>query len=172
MLAMLANRRFDLQKNTATRAADALAISPSPAARELLSAPDREAVIARVARAPYAEPWFVGWRDVFTIPVGAPAPDQLVQQILEPDSVIGWTAANVVKHLTVDDARQASLRDEATNESPTVRWRVAHALGAFPSPANAAILFTLLTDADEWVRFGATRSLVELRALAPDSVLR
>jgi hypothetical protein len=52
------------------------------------------------------------------------------------------------------------------HRSPTIRWRAAHALGAWPSdPVVGGLRHALLND-ERWVRYGAVRSLIDLAAAA------
>ena len=60
------------------------------------------------------------------------------------------------------DHRQLRAIYRSTSDTD-IRWRVAHTLGAFMSPANVQLLFEALDkEKGEWVRYGAIRSLVEL----------
>src|SRR5262245_10122407 len=58
------------------------------------------------------------------------------------------------------------LREVASNESSTVRWRIAHVLGGYPSHASMVALVHLIDDPDVYVRHGAARSLAEMACLA------
>jgi len=85
----------------------------------------------------------------------------------EVDSVIGWTMANVAKRALVEQQDVVTLGDWLAEPNPTVRWRVVHVLGAYPSARNMALLTSALDHDDDMnVRYGAVRSLIELAARA------
>jgi len=173
LLAMLGERRWDLIETSAQRATDALSIFPGADARRVREAPSLEA-ICEFLRAFSPEPdWFRRWRDLFIRATGSPASDEDLGLLTEADSIIGWTSANVLKRLALTEQQLHGLRAQLPQADPTTRWRVAHVLGAFPTSPNAALLLAVAQDdPDEWVRYGAIRSLVELAALAPSHELR
>jgi hypothetical protein len=78
----------------------------------------------------------------------------------------------VLKRLRLSDAQQGLLREFLGSDEEVIRWRAAHVLGAFPSPENVDILLRLLEADARAVRYGATRSLVEMAALTIDDRLR
>jgi hypothetical protein len=123
-----------------------------------------EAVFQLLRGVEVSTPWFNSWRELFTRTPGLDATDQDLQSLADPDSVMGWTSANVLKRLHCSEPQQASVRELMEDTSETVQWRAAHVLGSFPSEANSAALINKLTTALIHVRFGATRSLVEMAA--------
>ena len=57
-------------------------------------------------------------------------------------------------------------------EARTIRWRAVHALGAWPSAENAALLIAAMADEHMWCSYGATRSAVEMAARTGEEGLR
>jgi HEAT repeat protein len=164
LLAMLAERQFDLIAASAVRASDALAVFPSADASDFLRAGTIRDVIHIVSNRTYDTPWFRDWRELFTERSGGSVEGHAVRMIGERDSIVGWTAANVIKRLRVDEGGIREVRGYAASDSSTIRWRAAHALGAFPDDESIGVLLGLLNDADAWVRYGSIRSLVEASA--------
>ena len=170
ILCMLAERRWDPILATVQRTEDALSVIPTPDARLYLSALSLREVVEIVSSVQSSVKWFERWRALFTHLSGPASPDE-VSLISDVDGILGWTVANVLKRLRLAPAQQRDLRAKANNEAVAVRWRVAHVLGAFPSQANFRLLRTFLADdADEWVRYGAIRSLVEMAARAQNDL--
>jgi len=163
LLAMLASRRWDLIEATALRVTDALRLFDSSAA-EYLRTDDEEQVRALVRNHDFESQEFRDWRDLFLVLPGATVEDTAIEAIANEDSLIGWTAANVLKRVRLSKSQGAQLRSLLESDNKTIRWRVAHALGAHPSTENVNNLVEALEDPDEWVRYGAIRSLVEAAA--------
>jgi len=64
-----------------------------------------------------------------------------------------------------------ALRDDPTAHAGTVRWRVAHALGPYPSDLNIQTLLEIAQfDSFGWAKYGAVRSLVEMAVVSPRDV--
>src|SRR5205807_7659493 len=107
---------------------------------------------------------------------GHPLSAEEITAVSSGDSLIGWTAANAIRRSTADEDQLDGLREvyrqsRATDTNKTTRWRIVHLLGAFPTEANAAFLFqALTTDPYHWVKYGATRALVEIAARAGDAL--
>jgi HEAT repeats len=169
LLAMLASRRWDAIEATALRVTDALRLFDSESATEYLRA-DEEQVYALVRDHDFESQEFREWRNLFLVAPATSVEDSVVDSIEDEDSLIGWTAANVLKRVHLSESQEALLRDLLGSKNKTIRWRVAHALGAHPSNENVNRLTEVLDDPDEWVRYGAIRSLVE--AAARSSSLR
>jgi hypothetical protein len=165
IVAMLAERRWDIIVATAERAGDALALLPMSWAREYLTAQSFKQVIELVTTVPSSTGWFERWRTLFTQTSGVPSENEL-DLICDLDGILGWTAANVLKRLPLTPEQQATLRRFADDQSIAVRWRIAHIFGAFPDFSNFELLRKLFLrdEEDDWVRYGATRSLVEMAA--------
>lgn len=173
ILAMLAEKRFDLVEPTRQRANDALSLIEAPIAGPIKASDTMSALFSVLQKMESHEEWFRGWTRLFTTtPEESVFPDDL-KLIQVDDSIAGWTMANVGRRVRLDGAQQKELRASLGDASAVVRWRIAHLLGAHPSPENARALWTLLKDdKDRDVRYGAVRSLVETAARTPDADLR
>ncbi len=165
ILAMFAERKWDLIIATAQRAMDTLRLIDSEESREFLAANSLTAVFGLVGEGGPASGWFAAWRDLFTKPLKSAASADDVALLLAPDSVLGWTSANVLRRLNCTDAQQEQIRGLTQSDDFTVAWRAAHVLGAYPSDENQTALVKCLSSDSTNVRFGATRSLVEMAAL-------
>ena len=163
LLTMLAEKIWDPIRRTAQLVTDGLRLFSTPMVERLLSATSLAGLVQLVADDPEIGKERADWRALFTTPPGGVASDQMVSRVADPESLIGWTVANVLRRATLADVRQTHLRDLAAHSTGTVRWRIAHVLGAHPSRENMAFLFALLDDGAEyeWARYGAVRSLVE-----------
>jgi hypothetical protein len=168
VLAMIAERKWDLIEATAIRARDALALYGSPFSNELLKAPSLDYVFTQIHASDNDPEWFIDWRLLFTRPKGSHLGDADVDLIAVKNSIEGWTAANVFKRLTLSDKQMARIREFLSYKFDTVRWRAAHVLGTMPSSLNMSVLLKAIdVDESSWVRFGAARSLIEMAALGP-----
>lgn len=167
LLAMLADRRWDLLEKTGQRVLDALNMFSTDESRAFLKAESQRDVRQLVRDYSGFSAAFVAWRDVFTRASSEAPLDRQIHEIVEEDSLVGWTSANVLKRLRLSEPQQAILRDLLKRVSPTVRWRIVHTLGAFPSEQNVNVLLESLDrDSDDWVKYGAVRSLMEMAALS------
>lgn len=173
LMAMLAERRFDRLASTAIQVSDALRLQRSSLAEQFLRAADVEAVIDIVAAQPGDADWFAEWRDLFVRRPQTVGDASDVRLLRTPDSLVGWTAANILKRLVLTPDAVAEGTALLHADNPTVRWRAAHMLGAVPSPDVIEILMDTARAAGEdlWVRYGAIRSLIEIAAVA-DSTSR
>jgi hypothetical protein len=168
LLAMLAERKWDPILATAERVADAIRLFPGPLAQTFLSTEDVVAVRRVATESPLEDEDLAAWRAIYLHPVRAPATDALVDALDREESLIGWTAANVLRRTALTGKQEGVLRGLLREGNETVRWRAAHALGTHPSRRNAAELLRALVDSDAWVRYGAVRALIEQAALDPD----
>jgi hypothetical protein len=165
ILAMLAERRFDFMLRTAERARDTLNLIRTPDAGRFQAARGLEDIFLILNEVNSAEAWFREWRVLYTREPGTQANDDEVLSLGGPDSIIGWTSSNVLKRLLLNDEQQAAVRNLLQEgEDAVMRWRAAHVLGAFPSRVNLEVLLAALSDHAVPVRFGSTRSLVEIAA--------
>lgn len=172
LMAVLAERQWDIIMPTAQRTKDALRLFGTEAAQRFLDASSAGEVRDIVAQLPGGNSDFEQWRTLFTRSTGGHASTDDVQ-LLMADSVTGWTASNVLKRLDLSDHEQEQVRHLVASGPDVVRWRAVHTLGAFPGPANKQILLECLTaDNYGWVRYGAIRSLLELAARAEDGKFR
>jgi hypothetical protein len=165
IFAMLAERRLDIMLRTAERAIDALSLIQGEDVEPFKTAQTLEEIFVAVNGVESEKEWFHEWRGLYTTPLGTPATRFDVGRLTEKDSVIGWTSANVLKRLQLDEAQQTAVRQVLRqNEDAVMRWRAAHVLGAFPSEANLNALVAALHDRAPSVRFGAVRSVIEIAA--------
>jgi hypothetical protein len=109
---------------------------------------------------------FDAWRELFLRDPADAADDQLIAALRDQDSLTGWTAANVMRRCPLtEDALSAVIGLARDGRDDVVRWRAVHVLGAWPSSESAStVQGCLLDDSDRWVRYGATRSLVDIAA--------
>jgi len=172
LLAVLADRQWDLMSATATRVKDGLLMFGTPESTAFVTARSREEVVAIVDRVESHDPLFLSWRALFTRPSGEIISDSELALIEDPSSLVGWTMSNTLKRMKVPEVQQARLRELLYHKSMTIRWRAVHTLGGFPNPANVRVLLGRLdNDLDPWVRYGTIRSLLEIAALG-DSRIR
>ena len=170
LLAMLAERRWDPVQSTADRVEDALRLVGDDLAKELLAASDVRTVRDRIQHQDLQGGIYESWRRLFVREDGAPVDDELLDALDDDESLLGWTAANVLRRsastATAEDRVIGILKEHS---SATIRWRAAHVLGGWPSEAVvAALRQALLRDDVSEVRYGAIRSLVDTAALSQD----
>ena len=164
ILAMFAERHWDLITATAQRATDTLRLIGGADAIGFLQAPSLEAVLDKVRQMDGQSNWFPEWQQLFTRKLGCPAETQDIIGLAASDSVIGWTASNVLRRLTLSGSQVAEIRAFLDLPNATVQWRAVHVLGVYPSEDNCVSLFACLAGESTNVRFGAIRSLVEMAA--------
>lgn len=180
LLAVTAEKRFDPVSGTRERTNRQLGRFGDAYAQALVAAPSLDALTEVVAGLPACEvPWFERWRTVFCRMPPTPLTADEVLWLAEADSVIGWTAANTVRRFPFDADRAQQLRElyraqpEPSQVARATRWRVVHALGAWPEAASAALLLDAVDhDEHDWVKYGAVRSLMEMAARTSDAALR
>lgn len=168
ILAMLAERKWDIIASTAQQARDALLLFPDGVRRPYVQAESPDDLFAYVANLSDndAPEWFREWKRTFTIPYQRT--DYQLETIRGTESVLGWTLANTLKRVELPDHEITNLIEwyQLEADSPTVRWRIVHLLGAFPSTDTSRLLIRAVSeDNDRWVQYGAIRSLVEQAAL-------
>jgi hypothetical protein len=166
IFAMLAEKRFDFILATRQRATDALAFMQLADAAKFREATSLDLVFKALDKVESNEIWFNEWRTLFSTTPQTELNFETFASIRSYDSIIGWTVANVAKRSTINEDASAALAQWVQDEiNPTVRWRIAHALGAFPSRTSLDTLLQLLdNDPDGYVRYGSIRSIVELAA--------
>lgn len=173
ILAMLAEKKFDRHFLSAQKAMDALELFSDERAVKLRNANDLSELVAIIRDDPLHSELFDRWRAVFAIGGGKAAPEELVDAVKEEDSIIGWTAANVLKRLALSPNQVTAIVDMAHHEQAVIRWRACHVMGSLTDDnAREALLDCLKTDQDENVRYGAIRSLVEQGSRSPDLAAR
>src|ERR1700722_15664283 len=172
IFAMLAERKWDIITATSERAKDALRVFPlNLPAHQYLTEVSLAKVFGLVGQVESNMEWFGKWKRLFTLGDRETISDTDLAFILDPDSVLGWTLANVLKRVRVLDRQFQSLRKWTRTRNKTVLWRIAHVLGRYPGKENFDVLIRLF-DAKAWVRYGALRSLMEMAAVTTDSKFR
>lgn len=167
IFAMLAEKRFDAVLTTRQRAGDALALMQLSDAKPFCNAENLEAVFSALDKISSTEAWFNEWKGVYRTGQDVELSESTIETIRSPDSIIGWTVANVAKRSIVNERLQELISSWIQDEgNATVRWRIAHVLGAFRTESASSLLISLLDDEDHSVRYGAIRSLIELSARA------
>jgi len=165
ILAMFAERQWDIVVATSNRARDTLRLFKTDLARTFWRAANLQDVFRALEKVQTEDPRFAAWRTLFSTPAGTAASDRAVAQLGDKDSVLGWTAANVLKRLKLSERQQEDVRHfVSTNRAVAVRWRAIHVLGSFPSTPNLLVVRDQLGSEVSRLRFGATRSLVEMAA--------
>lgn len=173
ILAMLAEKKFDRHYLSARRALDALELFKDDTALAMRSAQSRDALIAVVSAEPDHSDLFARWKALFTLPSGRSASDHTLDAVEEDDSIIGWTAANVLKRLSMTGGQIDRIVHMARNGRPVIRWRACHVMGSAAEEKFREVLLERVTDdEDENVRYGAIRSLVELSSYSPNLAAR
>ena len=171
MLAVIAEKQFDRMENTRIKALSQLRGQRSEIAGRFTGLTSRGKLVSVVADTGINDAWFNQWFAMFSTSDLSDAADTLVQEVESLDSVLGWTAANVIKRLRLDASQLSALCDSYVSRATDVtanaiRWRVVHALGAFPEAGAIATLeVAAKSDPSMWVRYGATRSLIEIAAM-------
>jgi len=171
ILALLGERRFDFFLASRRQVEDALLLHGGPVAEKYLGAAHPTDVLEFASRFLRDDANYREWLLLF-LTSESPSPQSLLSDLKDADGVNGWTAANVVRRLGVNEKGFASLREMAHDEDPVVRWRSVHALGV-AGPAAIDTLFEVLTDdLQTSVRYGALRSLVDQAYRATDAATR
>ncbi|MET4163970.1 MULTISPECIES: HEAT repeat domain-containing protein [Gordonia] len=181
VLATLGEKRFDTMVVTVKRVEDALRLQEDSVAEALLNATTRDAVVAIVnaslpADWPQSSPeWFREWHAAFNRSSDDRATRADIAALRSNVGMVGWSASNMLKRLDVPKKLRKKVRKlAARDDSPTVRWRSVHTLGAWPSRSVAAQLISQVNDDDEqlWVRYGALRSALEVAATGREPLRR
>ena len=163
VLAMLAEKRWDPVIPSAERATDALNLFPRLKAQAFLAADSLEVVIDFVRGLQSEVPWFVEWQKLFCLPQHVTPDDHAVARLSDDDSIIGWTLANVLRRVTLNNEQLTCVFELGHYLHSVVRWRAVHVVGCYPRHESMSLALHLLDrDEDLWVRYGALRSLVEM----------
>jgi hypothetical protein len=168
IFAMLAEKRFDSILATRQRANDALALMQLSDARPFREAHSLRDIFGALDAVRSNEGWYNDWKGLYKTERRSILSIKTLSSIRSPDSINGWTIANVAKRSTFEDGATDSLIQWLHEEdNATVRWRIAHTLGACPTPAALNALLQILDDDPSiYVRYGAIRSITEMAALA------
>jgi hypothetical protein len=173
---MLAEKRWDFILATAQRATDALSVFPQYSkARDVLNLASMADLLEYVAAVPLDEPKYQEWKRVFVTPPEASVPDKDIMEITSPNSILGWTLANVLRRTRTTEQMQRKLRALAkeTTTNSSVQWRIVHVAGAFATEDNLRFLLTVLDNKQaSWARYVALRSIIELAGRSSDVGLR
>lgn len=167
LVAAVAEKRFDHVERTRVRTERLLARYPF--ARPFLQAKSREEMVERVGHLE-VEGELATWQRLYCQPAGGQVSSEEIELVGSSNSLIGWTAANLIRRGQISSAGEARLRDIYMSQlgragRRSVRWRVVHALGVHPSDENLDFLARVLaTDEYRWVLYGSARSLVEAAA--------
>jgi hypothetical protein len=166
LLAMLAERQWDPMVATAEQVKDALRMIGDEMAHLMLSAESPEEIHKFVSDLDAEDPSFEEWRRIYLRDFGVSADDELLMAIRDEDSLIGWTAANVLRRTQpTNEALDQMIELCRGADSDVIRWRAAHVLGGWPNSSSAqALQDAFVMDSDDWVRYGATRSLIDVAA--------
>jgi hypothetical protein len=173
MVAMFAERLWDLIEPTALKARDTLKLLRNDTdSRQFLSFGSLVQVLEVIRSSWQGPPWFLLWKELFTIPVGSNVSDEIQRQLEQEDSVIGWTTSNVLRRCALTEDQQSYLRGLVDQAPTVVRWRAVHTLGAFPSLDTLTALTIAIKDGDRLVRYGAVRSCFESASQASEEIRR
>lgn len=164
IFAMLAEKKFDRVLATRQKANDALALMQLSDATRFREASSIDDVFEALKAIKSEETWFNKWRETFCLTGQSTLGNETLAAIRAADSIVGWTVANVARRTILEAGTSGILAGWLAGEqNSTVRWRIAHVLGALPDEAALGKLFELLDgDPDGSVRYGAIRSIVEL----------
>jgi len=178
ILVLVSVKKFDNVHGTSETVKKLLADPDSTQAQDFVKAKDLKEIleIAKSVNPKYR--WINEWKSLLETKRDSEIGEDVILLIQSNNSVLGWTASNVLRECKLNDTNELQLRtiyrsSDANNSlHNTRRWRVVHALGMFPSRKNADLLFDALQDSYQWVRYGAARSLVEMAAITDDIELR
>jgi len=181
ILGAIGEKRFDIVQRTKERANGILSGHNCPFAKGFREANNMEALVEHIETISGQEGWFKDWKTLFTKGKGSGLSIEEINSIDSDDSLIGWTVANAGRRVIIDETGQRHIREIyekaiVTENKNSVRWRVVHILGAFPSDVNVDFLLKALNrDTYHWVKYGAARSLIEIASRSPvglrDSVI-
>ena len=178
MLALIAQKRFDNVYVTSESAKKHLFDYEKTFGEQLTKASDLKQLIDMINNMKSKSPLFENWKQLFILKRDSQINDETLNLIKSNNSLIGWTASNVLRECTLNDENQKHLRmmfefsDSDDPRQKTRRWRIVHPLGKCPSEENKELLFTALEDPYHWVRYGAARALVEMAAVTEDADMR
>lgn len=162
LLLLMGRRRFSGVPSTRIQAEDALRLHGGTIVEHLLSAESLQSVVEIARDQKFADDWWLTWQHLFVRPPGTAAHASDIEALASDDSVLGWTAANVLLTLDIAPSQQAELASLArTSANDNVRWRAVHVMGSLGTTEAWNVCFELLTaDPSPWVRNGALRSLI------------
>jgi len=168
VLSVLAQKRFDPVQPTAVRAESLLEEAEHRVAAELAATTSLSELRSIVAHQKEdLSPWFHQWKTVFLLD-DVEIDRRLLTTLHDDDPLLGWTLANSLRFQRTAEVDFSFLRGLYAGTSPdrkSARWRIVHLLGGADDTESVELLWdTLDSDDYYWVRYGATRSLVEIAA--------
>jgi hypothetical protein len=115
------------------------------------------------------EVWWPRWIDIYARQPGSDAHDSDIEALTNPDSLIAWTASNVLLTLRVDKQQRRKVEHiarEATDDG--ARWRAVHVVGSWTDgEALDLCIDRFIKDKSPWVKNGALRSLILVASKLP-----
>ncbi len=179
MQALVAQKQFDRVFGTSISAKKSLVNYDTTQAKQFAKAKDLKELLKLISDIEPKSNLFKEWKDLFTLDRDSKITEAIVNLIQSTNSIMGWTASNVLRECNLDTSNQTQLRSilqsSETNNAVqnTRRWRVVHVLGRVPSQQNADLLLDALEKDDyHWARYGAARALVEMAAITDNKDLR
>lgn len=161
LVLLLGHRRFSRNPSTSVIAADLLRLHRGDTlSSDALHATSRQQLLSIAAGANFKGHWWADWCDAFA---GSSASTK-ISFLDNDDQILAWTAANALAVFDLDaSSEEAILRFTEPSSSDVARWRATHALQGSRSMRTARVLLdAFLHDPEEWVRYGALRSTLQI----------
>lgn len=170
-----AEKMFDVFEDTISGAKKRLEDSTIQEKENFLNAKNIDEVIDIVKLFKPQSERFKHWKELFTLPNETNISDRQLS-LLDDDPIIGWTAANTFRRVCLSTPNLEKVRFlvdySLTKNNSVLRWRIVHLLGKYPSTENIELLIdSLNNDLNDWVKYGALRSLMEI-ASRPENKFR
>lgn len=165
-----AERMYDLFESTAIDAQKRLEESGTTESILFLKARSLDEVLDIIRDYQPSTEMSQAWQQLVLLDDASDLIDQALL-VLQHNPVLSWTASNLLRRREIEDEQLAQLRMiyylSMDPDMGSLRWRIVHTLGAFPTSKNISLLFSALYDDQyEWVRYGALRSLIECAYLS------
>jgi hypothetical protein len=119
--------------------------------------------------------WYARWRELMSLVPPERLEYKHILATIERNPLVGWTAANAIRRFDLADAdiRQLITIYDMSVTDRVVRWRVVHSLGQTQTGDVVRFLFRAVDeDEDQYVCYGAARSLIEIAGFTDSSELR
>ena len=175
LLLLLGRRRFTTIPSTRIQVEDSLRLHGGREAGAILAAASLDDLVAQAKAIEHDQVvWWRNWQSLFTASTEVELPAGTLDFLSGDDAVLGWTAANVLAGMSLDESLARALSDiGATHVNESARWRAVHALAGTPREASGeTFLDRLVHDDSQWVRNGALRSFIQVAAILPDAEAR
>ncbi|GAA4712947.1 hypothetical protein [Nocardioides conyzicola] len=173
LLLLLGVRRLSPVPSTRLQVEDSLRLHAGPLAAEVLQAGNEADLVGLARQCAINNVWWDRWLSIYER-MGDDVVDYELDALSDQDSVLAWTAANVLLRQSLDDAarrRIADLMDRGADAAS--RWRAVHVLGGGADVATASMLLERFhKDQSIWVQTGALRSLILVASRLPESTER